>query len=535
MFALQKMIDEFIGRRILGPDNEFYEIKEFVGKGAMGRVYRAVGENSRNIVAIKISLDQNEFDSPSFALRSLSNEQKMALLGINHPNVLTYLYVNNEGDDETSPYVVTEFIEGGTLEEFIKRLRAENQELTLGDALDLMRQIAAGMQAINGQVIHRDMKPGNILLARKNDKFVPKIADFGVAKIAVDPTRDETFKGVQTILYMAPEVWNQERQTIKVDVYSVGLLFYELLLLKHPLIDQMNDPFDLHEWRTTHLNRVCPNIREIRADIDQSVAEILFRMTAKRPANRPEWEEIVRVLNFEQPQIVSPEVDPEILQAIRNQAEERVRKTQAEETSRLIEEETAERRRLEREDYSIAFQRLISQFDAIIEAINEHTPIDKIIISTDSSNQKYKMPNGRILSVSNFGMASSGARVLGGGLMSVEGGLSANLMLNGSRENIAEGTWNAVEVIIMPLFGGDRLDLYRRAGIDDATIRYVEFLDHGETWRRDLPGFFGIRNRDLFFSKVGSGAVDVYQLSTRDLINTFNQIVKVALRMPATR
>lgn len=533
------MTGDRIGQQFLGPDNELFEIKEFVGQGSMGQVYRAIGGKSQRTVAIKISLEQNEFDSPSFALKSLSNEQKIALLGISHPNVLAYLYVN-EGNDDTDPYVITEFVEGGTLDEFIKTLQAENQEPkepNIEDAMDLLRQIAAGMQAINDTVIHRDIKPGNILLANHDGRLVPKIADFGVAKIAIDPTRQETFKGIQTISYMAPEVWNQETQTIKVDIYSVGLVFYELLLLKHPLVNQMSDPFDLHEWRTTHLHRVCPDIRGIRSDVDQSVAQVLLRMTAKRPADRPGWKEIVKVLNFEPPQTASVEVDPEILQAIQRQADEGIRKTQDEEESRLKEGEAAECRRLEHEDYKIAFQQMVSRFDAIIEAINQHTPSDRVIISGDFRKRNYKMPNGRILDVSDFGMISSNSQsnVLGGGLMSVIGGLSANLVLNGSRENIVEGTWNGIEVIITPIFDGDRLKLYREAGIDDTTIHYVEFLDHNETWRRDLPSYFGIRNRDLFFSKVGSRAYGVYQLSIRDLVSTFNQIVKVALRMPATK
>lgn len=147
------------------------------------------------------------------------------------------------------------------------------------------------------------------------------------------------------------------------------------------------------------------------------------------------------------------------------------------------------------------------------------------------------MPNGRTVSCINFGYIQKEQRnVLGGGFIGVSGGLSANLAFYGSHENISEGYWSAIEVT-MPLVnsGEKRLELYRRAGIDDETIRYVEYLDYDKSWRRDLPGFFGIRNSELFFSRISFSGMDVYQVIRTDVSKTYNEILKVALKMPSIK
>src|SRR6267142_3493536 len=107
-----------------------------------------------------------------------------------------------------------------------------------------MRDIAMGAQAVNEHMIHRDIKPDNILINGPADAPQPKIADFGIARIGSEYTRPETFKGIQMFWYKAPEVWRQEKNTFKIDVYSVGLVFYQILTLAHPLMQFVPQPFD---------------------------------------------------------------------------------------------------------------------------------------------------------------------------------------------------------------------------------------------------------------------------------------------------
>jgi serine/threonine protein kinase len=529
------MAENLIGLKLLGPNEEFFEIKKFLGKGSFGKVFRVVGEESNRVAALKLALTGDESDSPSFALRSLTNEIKHAMLEISHPNVVSYLYVNEDGNDELGPYVIMEFIEGGTLLDFLTDRKKIGTEIPLEDAISLMRGIALGAEAINEKLIHRDIKPDNIMLDGKENNFVPRIADFGISKIALDPTRPETFKGIQSVLYMAPEVWNQQKNTFKVDVYSVGLVFYEILTLRHPLLEQVEDPSNFLDWREAHLNKLCPDVRQVRADVPAPISRILLRMTDKYAANRPNWEEILASLNFEKPKNAPAELDPEVLAAFTKQADEQFRAKQAQTEAELKEAERQNLRLLRREEYNQAFVRLVEGFDQIIEALNQQLPDAKVTISGAHSDRSYTMPNSRIVSCVNFGYAPNGqGSVLGGGFMGVNGGLSANLVFHGSHENISEGYWSAIQVT-MPLIGSGqrRLELYQRAGINDETIRYVENMDYDKPWRRDLPGFFAIKNSELFFSRVGFSGMDVYQLVTADVSKTFNQILKVALKMPA--
>ena len=131
----------------------------------------------------------------------------------------------------------------------------------------LMRGVALGAQAINEHLVHRDIKPDNILLDGPSDKPIPRIADFGIAKIATEPTRPETFKGIQPVWYMAPEACRQEKNTYKMDVYSVGLVFYQILTLNHPLLSFVTDPTDWVQWREVHLTHACPDVRNTRTDV----------------------------------------------------------------------------------------------------------------------------------------------------------------------------------------------------------------------------------------------------------------------------
>lgn len=528
------MAENIIGMKLVGPDEEIFEINEFLGKGSFGKVYRAIGENSGKVVAVKTALNDNESDSPSFALRSLTNEIKHAMLEIKHPNVVSYLYVNEDGNDEIGPYVMMEFIEGGTLFDLLRRLKREKENLSLENTISLMRGIALGAEAINERVIHRDIKPDNIMLNGTEKHYIPRIADFGISKIAIEPTRPETFKGIQAVSYMAPEVWNQQKHSFKIDVYSVGLVFYEILMLEHPLLSQIEDASNFLEWQDAHLNKFCPDIRQIRSDISAPISRILLRMTDKYPANRPNWEEVLATLNFDKPKSPSIEIDPELLVAFTRQADEQFRAKQAQTEAELKEAERQNLLQHRRGEYNQAFIRLVEGFDQIIETLNQQLPDVKIIISGTPSDRRYTMPNGRIVSCINFGYLSNGkGNVLGGGFIGVGGGLSANLAFHGSHENLSEGFWSAVEVTMPSVSSHKRLELYSRAGIDDETIRYVEYLDYDEPWRRDLPGFFGIKNSELFFSRVGFSGIDVYQLVTADISRTFNEILKVALKMPS--
>jgi eukaryotic-like serine/threonine-protein kinase len=124
-----------------------------------------------------------------------------------------------------------------------------------------------------------------------------------ISKFVDESTRLHTFKGRQHIWYMAPEGWANQANTIKIDVYSVGLVFYEILTLQHPLLPHVADPTDFLDWEKAHLYQPCPDVRTSRNDVPLSIAQLLSRMVSKRPDDRPYWDEVLNVLS--QPSVVS--------------------------------------------------------------------------------------------------------------------------------------------------------------------------------------------------------------------------------------
>src|SRR2546423_878416 len=122
------------------------------------------------------------------------------------------------------------------------------------------------------------------------------IRDFGISKFIDESTRSHTFKGGQHIAYMAPEGWRNQANTFKLDVYSVGLVFYQILALKHPLASKVTDLGNFLEWERVHLYENCPDVRTFRNELPVSISQLLSRMVNKRPSDRPHWDEVLAML-----------------------------------------------------------------------------------------------------------------------------------------------------------------------------------------------------------------------------------------------
>lgn len=253
-----------------------YVITEFLGQGGMGHVFLIEGKDDGSKLALK-SLQYFLPDDNNY--RSLFNEWEQAQT-VKHDNVINYYGFHDGLSDPKTPYLVMELANGGSLEDL---LRLQKTFLSEEDCLRNFHQIIDGMEAVNNVLVHRDIKPDNIFI--NNGVF--KIADFGLAKVAQDKTRSRTFKGWGTEPYIAPEAYRSEKNTIQMDMYSIGHVFYQIAALKHAF-GYPND------WEQAHLTAVPESLTSINSDISPKVSAVINKLIAKRPSNRYESWDCVR-------------------------------------------------------------------------------------------------------------------------------------------------------------------------------------------------------------------------------------------------
>lgn len=148
------------------------------------------------------------------------------------------------------------------------------------------------MESINRVIVHRDIKPDNILVSNNH----LKIADFGLSKIVGAATRNSTFKGINHIRYCAPEAWHLEENTMAMDIYSMGIVFYELATLKHPY--HVNNTGDIvGMWKRAHLLDVPLSPDKINPNIDINLSQMIMKMLSKRPNERyASWDKIINII-----------------------------------------------------------------------------------------------------------------------------------------------------------------------------------------------------------------------------------------------
>lgn len=285
-----------IGRKIIGPEGEQYVIADFLGHGAFGEVYRATGEKTGAVVAVKL-LPVGQL-SNEIGRRALLNEIKAARQ-IKHPNVVRVLYVDEGSLQDLGPYACMEYVSGGTLARLLRVQSQTNSQIPLPRAIEMLIDIAQGSRAINEKLVHRDIKPDNVLI----EGTTLKIGDFGISKFVDESTRLHTFKGGQHAAYMAPEGWKNEKNTYKIDVYATGIIYFEILTLSHPLVPKVKDPGSLKDWEQVHLYETIHDLQTLRDDVPMSLIQLISRMAAKRPQDRPDWDEVLRILS-------DPAIDP---------------------------------------------------------------------------------------------------------------------------------------------------------------------------------------------------------------------------------
>ncbi|MBQ2639836.1 MAG: Stk1 family PASTA domain-containing Ser/Thr kinase [Bacilli bacterium] len=249
--------------------NDRYEIIKSIGEGGMANVYLGYDTILDRNVAIKIL--RGDLSNDEKFVRRFQREA-LSASSLAHPNIVEMYDV---GEDDNVYYIVMEFVEGKTLKQLLKR----RGSLTLSEAIDIMLQLTDGMaHAHDSYIIHRDLKPQNIMI--KDDGQI-KITDFGIA-MALNATQlTQTNSVMGSVHYLPPEQASGKGSTIKSDIYSMGIIFYELLTGNLPFKGD-----NAVEIALKHMRDPLPSVKEMNSSIPQSIENVILKSTAKNPKNR---------------------------------------------------------------------------------------------------------------------------------------------------------------------------------------------------------------------------------------------------------
>jgi len=249
--------------------NERYEIIKTIGEGGMANVYLANDTILDRKVAIKVL--RGDLSNDEKFIRRFKREA-LSVSNLSHPNIVE---VYDVGEEEGNYYIVMEYIEGKTLKQLLQKRGA----LTLTEVIDIMSQLTDGLShAHEAYIIHRDIKPQNIMI---EDNGLVKITDFGIAMALNSTQLTQTNSVMGSVHYLPPEQANGKGSTVKSDIYSLGILMYELLTGSVPFKGD-----NAVEIALKHMKEKIPSIRKQNPTIPQSIENIVLKATAKNPKNR---------------------------------------------------------------------------------------------------------------------------------------------------------------------------------------------------------------------------------------------------------
>ena len=249
--------------------NDRYEIIRSIGEGGMANVFLANDIILNRLVAVKI-LRGDLAEDEKFVKRF--QREAIAASSLNHPNIVE---VYDVGEDDGKYFIVMEYVEGKTLKSLIKKRGA----LTLPEVVDIMLQLTSAIaHAHESYIIHRDIKPQNVIIME--DGRV-KVMDFGIAAQLNSNELTQTNSVMGTVYYLPPEQASGTSATVKSDIYSLGILMYELVVGKVPF--KGDSPVEV---AIKHMKTPLPSITDAYPEIPQSIENVILKACAKNPLNR---------------------------------------------------------------------------------------------------------------------------------------------------------------------------------------------------------------------------------------------------------
>ena len=252
---MENSTDKYIGKML----DDRYEIIELIGSGGMANVYKALCHRLNRYDAVKIMRDETA-QNEEFRKRFRAESQAVAMLS--HPNIVSVYDVSHSDDVE---YIVMELIDGITLKEYLRQKGA----IAPSEALDFTIQIAKALEHAHGKgIIHRDIKPQNIMLLKNG---MIKVADFGIAELQND-IEESNGETVGSVHYIAPEQARGAAPDARSDIYSLGIVMYEMLTGRLPYVGDTDV-----EVAVKHMNTVPVSPREIVPEIPEELERICLK------------------------------------------------------------------------------------------------------------------------------------------------------------------------------------------------------------------------------------------------------------------
>lgn len=265
---------------------ERYEIIEQVGAGGMSYVYKAKDHKLNRYVAVKVL--KSEF-SENKGFVSKFRVEAQAAAGLAHPNIVN---VYDVGEDNGLHYIVMELVEGITLKEYIEK----KARLSVKEAISIAIQVSMGIEAAhNNHIIHRDIKPQNIIISREGKV---KVTDFGIARAATSNTITSNVMG--SVHYTSPEQARGGYSDEKSDIYSLGVTMFEMLTGRVPFNGETTVSIAIK-----HIQDEMPSPRDFVPEIPASVEQIIFKCTQKSPDRR--YDNVSQVIADLKESLINPE------------------------------------------------------------------------------------------------------------------------------------------------------------------------------------------------------------------------------------
>jgi len=250
-----------------------YRVLEPLGRGGMARVYRAYHPQLDRYVAVKV-LRSDLVDDEAFLVRFRREAQAVA--GLRHPNVVQVFDFDVQGE---LTYMVMELLEGDTLKRRLNDYRVREEKMPPGEAVRILLDVLDGLAYAHSEgMIHRDIKPGNVLLTRRGEAV---LGDFGIAQIVGGTRHTASGALMGTLSYMAPEQGMEGHSDVRSDVYSLGIIFYEMLIQRPPF--EADTPLAV---LMKHVNDPLPLPRAIDPTVPEPFERIVLKALAKDPDGR---------------------------------------------------------------------------------------------------------------------------------------------------------------------------------------------------------------------------------------------------------